>query len=159
MADISQIKLPNQQVYDIVDPTAVHNVDTEVSSVSTNPLENRAVHAAIAAAVEGIVLENPSIEFDTTAGWGSKLNKIGDINTIYVYTDYQQDEDGNNLAGLKVGDGQAYLIDLPFIDSIYYDHVRDTDIHITAEERVKWNNKVTCYHSLTDAETVVFTTN
>jgi len=159
MADISQVKLPNQQVYDIKDSSAIHEVDTEISSVSTNPLQNQAIYAAIADAVDGLTDEIPKIEFDTKANWDSQVSKVGDENTIYIYTDYQQDEDDNNLAGIKIGDGNAFLIDLPFIDANYQDHIRDTDIHITAAERTAWNDKVTCYHSLTESETVVFTKN
>lgn len=136
----------------------VHSVDTEISSTSTNPLENRAIHGAIAAAVESMQLHRPEIYFDTVAGWAAKSSLVGQVNTIYIYTNYQEDEDGNPIAGIKVGDGNAYLIDAPFLDTFYLEHVNDTDIHITAEEREFWNNKVRCYYSLLEDETVVFTT-
>lgn len=136
-----------------------HAVDTEISGTSTNPLENKAIHAAIASAVESLQLHRPEVYFDTKANWNAQNTLTGAQNTIYVYTDYMQDGDGNNIAGIKIGDGNAYLIDAPFLDTIYYEHVNDTDIHITAEEREFWNNKVRCYYSLTDDETVVFTTN
>ena len=136
----------------------IHPVDSEISSTSTNPLENRAIHRAIAQAVEGLELHRPEIYFDTTANWNAQNTLIGELNTIYIYTNYQEDEDGNSLAGVKIGDGRAFLIDIPFLDTIYYEHVRDTDVHITDAERQKWNNKVRCYYSLTENETVVFTT-
>lgn len=135
-----------------------HPVDSEISNTSTNPLENRAIHAAIAQAVAGIELHRPEIYFDTVAGWAEKSNLVSQTNTIYIYTDYQTDEDGNHVPGIKVGDGNAYLIDKPFLDVIYREHINDTDIHITAEERAFWNNKVRCYYSLLDDETVIFTT-
>lgn len=135
-----------------------HPVDSEISNTSTNPLENRAIHAAIAAAVGAVELHRPEILFNTVEGWRAQVGLVGQANTIYIYTDYQEDEDGNPIAGVKVGDGNAYLIDAPFLDTIYYEHVNDTDIHITAEEREFWNNKVRCYYSLLDDETVVFTT-
>lgn len=135
-----------------------HPVDSEISSTSTNPLENRAIHRAIAQAVESLQLHRPEIYFNTTAGWNAQNTLVGALNTIYIYTDYQEDEEGNAIAGIKIGDGNAYLIDKPFLDTIYYGHINDTDIHITAEEREFWNNKVRCYYSLLEDETVVFTT-
>jgi len=135
-----------------------HAVDSEISDTSTNPLENRAIHRAIAQAVESMQLHRPEIYFDTVAGWAAQAGLVGQANTIYIYTDYQQDENGNSIAGIKVGDGNAYLIDSPFLDTVYFEHVNDTDIHITAEEREFWNNKVRCYYSLLEDETVVFTT-
>lgn len=135
-----------------------HPVDSEISETSTNPLENRAIHLAIARAVESLQLQMPKIYFDTKAGWQAQPQLVGQTNTIYVYTDYQEDEDGNAIAGIKVGDGNAFLIDAPFLDTIYFNHVNDSSIHITEEERLKWNEKVRCYYSLTDEETVVFTT-
>lgn len=136
-----------------------HAIDTEISDTSTNPLENRAIHAAIASAVENLELHRPEVLFDTVAGWNSQAGLVGQTNTIYVYTDYQEDENENPIAGIKIGDGNAYLIDAPFLDKIYYEHVNDSDIHITAGERNFWNNKVRCYYSLLDDETVIFTTN
>lgn len=133
-------------------------VDSEISETSTNPLENRAIHRAIAQAVEKLQLHRPEIYFDTVEGWRSKLTLVGQKNTVYIYTDYQQDGEGNNIAGIKIGDGNAYLIDAPFLDTIYFNHINDTDIHITDEERRRWNEKVRCFYSLTDDETVIFTT-
>lgn len=135
-----------------------HVVDTEISDTSTNPLENRAIHEAIANAVEALELRTPEIKLGTTAEWQAQLSLVGAENTIYIYTDYQKDSNNKNLAGIKVGDGQAFLADLPFIDTFYYDHIRDTTVHVTAAERQKWNDKVRCFVSLTDAETIVFTT-
>ena len=135
-----------------------HPIDSEISSTSVNPLENRAIHRAIAQAVESLQLHRPEVYFNTVAGWAAQSSLVGQVNTIYVYTDYQEDEDGNQIAGIKIGDGNAYLIDKPFLDTIYWEHVNDTDVHITAEERAFWNNKVRCFYSLTDNETVVFTT-
>ena len=134
-----------------------HPVDSEISNTSTNPLENRAIHAAIAQAVAGIELHRPEIYFDTVAGWNSQSSLISQTNTIYIYTDYQEDEDNNPIAGLKIGNGNAYLGDLPFLDTLYLNHINNTDIHITAAERQKWNEKVTCFPSLMDEEMVIFT--
>ena len=107
-----------------------HPIDSEISSTSVNPLENRAIHRAIAQAVESLQLHRPEVYFNTVAGWAAQSSLVGQANTIYVYTDYQEDEDGNQIAGIKIGDGNAYLIDKPFLDTIYWEHVNDTDVHI-----------------------------
>ena len=135
-----------------------HPVDSELSNTSANPLENRAIHRAIAQAVESMQLHRPEVYFNTTADWAAQCGLVGQANTIYIYTDYQEDEDGNPIAGIKVGDGNAYLIDAPFLDTIYWEHINDTDIHVTPAEKEFWNNKVRCFYSLTDDDTVVFTT-
>ena len=47
-------------------------------------------------------------------------------------------------AGIKVGDGNTSIEQLPFIDWFYWDHINDANIHVTAEEKTFWNNKITC---------------
>lgn len=134
-------------------------VDSELSSVSTNPLENRAVHEALSQLADSLSLNRPQVFFNTKEGWNLQSQLISQKNTIYVYTNYQKDENGENIAGIKIGDGEAYLIDLPFLDTLYLEHIKNNNIHITDSERQFWNNKVRCYYSLTEDETVVFTTN
>lgn len=97
-------------------------------------------------------------EFNTTEGWNSQRDLVGKLNAIYVYTDHQTDEDGRPIAGLKVGDGTSYLIDSPFIDTLYANHINDTTIHVTQAEREFWNSKVRCFMSADDNEQIVFTT-
>ena len=57
-----------------------------------------------------------------------------------------------------MGDGLAYVIDLPFSDKILYEHLEDTERHITNDERTFWNNKVRCFISESDDGKLVFTT-
>lgn len=94
--------------------------------------------------------------FNTTAGWSTQTTLVSDATTLYVYTDHQKDSGGNDIAGIKVGDGNAFVVDLPFIDAVYAEHVQDGTIHITDTERQFWNNKVRCYYAGT--EQLVFTT-
>lgn len=131
------------------------DVDGTISSTSINPIANEAVYAAISTAVAYLELEMPKIHFGLTQYWDAE-QIVSEENTIYIYTDYQQ-KDGQNLAGIKVGDGTTYLIDLPFIDALYWAHINNSDIHVTAEEKEFWNNKVTAYYSLTKPETLVLT--
>ena len=99
---------------------------------------------------------------DTIAGWNSKASLISEKNVIYVYTDYikETDEEGKEyfIPGLKIGDGKAYLIDLPFTDEYMIKHINNKIVHITQAEREFWNNKVSVYLDAEDQENIVFTT-
>lgn len=53
-------------------------------------------------------------------------------------------------AGIKVGDGIKTIEQLPFIDWFYWDHINDTNIHVTEEQKTFWNNKITCEVSEVD---------
>ena len=48
--------------------------------------------------------------------------------------------------GIKIGDGRAYVQDLPFIDGALRQellgHINDPDIHVTIQEKLFWNNKL-----------------
>lgn len=106
-------------------------------------------------AMGGQILSN------TTEGWNNQPNLIAEAKTIYIYTDYQSetDEKGNTvyIPGLKVGDGKAYLIDMPFTDALMVQHINNANIHVTAEEKAFWNNKVRAYYSTIQDDTLIFT--
>lgn len=99
-----------------------------------------------------------STYYGTTEYWNSMPSLISIKGGIYVYSDYKQDEQGNNIPGIKIGDGKGYLIDAPFIDGLMYDHIMNMVIHVTQDDKDRWDEKVRCYISPTDSETVVFTT-
>lgn len=100
--------------------------------------------------------EHPVL-YATTATWNSQPLLVGKKGYIYIYSDYQVNSEGKKLAGMKVGDGNAYLIDNPFIDELYFEHIHDAIVHIMPEEREFWNNKVRCYMS-DDNTRLIFTT-
>ena len=102
--------------------------------------------------------DKSSIYYGTTAYWNNQPSLISIKGGIYVYSDYKQDEQGNNIPGIKIGDGKGYLIDAPFIDELMYDHIYNTIIHVTQDDKDRWDEKIRCYISPTDSETVVFTT-
>lgn len=98
---------------------------------------------------------------NTTAEWNSTPNMLSEKNYIYIYTDYQQKNDGSGstkyIPGAKIGDGTSYLIDLPFVDELMMEHINNNIIHITSEERKFWNEKVRCYIDTGDNTNLVFT--
>lgn len=104
------------------------------------------------------VSSSDQIFCDTTANWSAQTTLVSIRNAIYIYTDHQT-EQGMDVPGFKVGDGLAYVVDLPFTDVKYSAHIADTVKHITAAERAAWNDKVRCYLDANNAENLVLTTN
>jgi hypothetical protein len=97
-----------------------------------------------------------SVLYDTEANWNSKISLIANKGTIYIYSDHETD--GQNLIpSIKVGDGTSYLIDMPFIDKLYADHILNTVIHVTAEDKAFWNNKVTAIIDSVQLNTLILT--
>lgn len=107
--------------------------------------------------VNGKVYSNVTV--NTTEYWNSQPNRIGAKNVVYVYSDYRIDEHGNAIPAFKVGDGLAYLIDLPFSSDIVDTHMADAYIHISNAEREFWNNKVTALLDADNEERIIFTKN
>lgn len=94
----------------------------------------------------------------TTSEWNNTPSLVSQAGTIYIYTDYYDDGQGHNVPAFKVGDGLAYLIDLPFVDVNMQRHMSDEVIHITEQERVFWNNKIRTDSTEIDRENLIFTT-
>lgn len=80
------------------------------------------------------------IYYDTTENWNNQPDLITKKGDIYIYSDAPR-AGGGTTPRMKIGNG-GYLIDLMFVDQDYYDHIRDTIVHITQEEREYWNDKV-----------------
>lgn len=129
-----------------------------VELAGNKSLSDLGIQQAIDNAIDELRLVMPKVYYATKAEWDSQPSLVGQTNTMYVYTDYMN-YDGQYVAGIKVGDGSAYLIDAPFLDEVYMDHINNSEIHITGAERAFWNNKVRCYMDLSDDEQIVFTTN
>ena len=105
------------------------------------------------------------IEFGTTAEWNEKLDYRPPEGMLVVYTDYQsyEDEQGNivYVPGFKIGDGNAYLIDKPFVgeadSKLLQKHLEDTGVHIQPGEREFWNNKLN--YEEPEGDLLIFTRN
>ena len=100
----------------------------------------------------------PYVWEKTTEEWNSEASLISVKGAFYIYTDYSTDDEGRNIPGIKIGDGLAYVIDLPFLSEPYDTHILNTIIHVTQKEKDFWNNKFRCYMNEEDIENLVFTT-
>lgn len=100
-----------------------------------------------------------NIMIGTSEEWGQHYNYVAPRGTIIIYSDHGTiTETVNNtqvtktVPGIKITDGSTPIIDLPFVgDDVaaairedLNDHINDNVRHITAAERIKWNNKITC---------------
>lgn len=64
------------------------------------------------------VLDRTAIHYDTTENWNSRTMLVGERSHIYIYSDYASAEiDGETVLvpAMKIGDGNSYLIDMPFV--------------------------------------------
>ena len=95
------------------------------------------------------------VEYGTTAHWNSKPDFIGVRGVIYIYSDWAKTDDDRYIAGFKVGDGVTLLMDLPFTDQMWADHINDAVRHISQAERDRWNDKVSISY-LEQLERIIF---
>ncbi len=96
---------------------------------------------------EDLLLSLSSI--DTTAGWQNRRDYIPKRGEIVVYSDHAI-LDGVAVPGIKVGDGKAYVADLPFagdeirneLITIINNHISDMEAHVSQADRDRWDNKL-----------------
>lgn len=90
-------------------------------------------------------------ESRTVEEWNNDKNLISQKGILYIYSNYKiiNDQEDNKifLPGIKLGDGKAYLIDLPFLntdtfDEQILDHINNEVIHVSLDDRRFWNNKL-----------------
>ena len=100
------------------------------------------------------------VYYDLTQNWDAKTTLISEEGAIYSYGDYSE-VDGKKVPAVKIGDGSAYLIDIPFVSenlaSLITSHIADTSIHVTASEKEFWNNKVNAVLDSSDRENLILT--
>lgn len=84
----------------------------------------------------------PIILYDTTENWNAHPEIEAQRGAIYIYSDAKIYE-GIAVPDIKIGNGNSYLIDLPFIDDdIYY--ILSTYMPVTVEDKLRWDNKLNC---------------
>ena len=104
-----------------------------------------------------------NVYYDTKENWNSQVTLMAEKAAIYIYSNYQyiEDEYGNLIpvAGIKIGDGTSYLIDMPFISealsSLILAHISDMSRHTTDLEKEFWNNKVSAFFNDSEREKLV----
>ena len=90
---------------------------------------------------------------DTTANWNAARGFVPRAGEVIIYTDYDSYQKEINgriktilIPGIKIGDGGAYVQDLPFVDEdlrdMLMDHINNMDLHVTLGEKTFWNNKI-----------------
>lgn len=91
---------------------------------------------------------------DTVIGWNSQIYYIPKKGEIVVYTDATKitDDRGRVMTypEIKIGDGNAYLVDLPFVGAgkryeimqTLQNHMNDDYRHVTQADRDFWNAKL-----------------
>ena len=110
-------------------------------------------------------VENEYVKSGTKEYWATQRDYVPPLNTIVVYTNAGEIEnDGQtiNIPRIKIGDGNTYCIDLPFVDEHILDklenHINDSNIHVTPQEKNFWNNKINTNNYILD-ENLIFTRN
>lgn len=86
------------------------------------------------------------IEFGSTEYWNSRLDYVPVEGMLVVYTDYSVSETGKLIPNFKIGNGSDYLRNIEFIGfdmrEIIEEHINNTTVHITPEDRARWDNKL-----------------
>ena len=136
----------------------------EISAAAVSGKINVSQSMAGNLAFGGRVSDIP-IHYGTTEHWNSQPDLIGKKSHIYVYSDFGEAEiDGEivSVPNIKIGDGNAFLIDNPFLTASVEDllklHIDDSSVHISDHERDLWNNKVRCFIDPECPENIIFTT-
>jgi hypothetical protein len=90
---------------------------------------------------------------DTIQAWNAARGFVPLAGEVIIYTDYkivQREINGvvKNVfvPGIKIGDGQTYVQDLPFVDDelrdMLMEHINNQDIHVTLQQKLFWDNKL-----------------
>lgn len=83
------------------------------------------------------------IYYGTVEQWNAS-HEISKKQALYVYTDAIKEQE-HTIPKFKIGDGLAYVVDLPFVgddvSAILVEHISNSVSHITSQERLAWNSK------------------
>ena len=157
------IKFTNKSIDEIMN---VNFGDIQTITESDyNKLQNKPSINSIV--LEGAITANDlglgCVYYDTKENWDNQQSLVTEKAAVYIYSDYDyiEDEVGNRtpVAGIKIGDGSSFLIDMPFIsDAATYlitSHIANAPIHVSQADRAFWNNKVSVYMDHQDSENII----
>lgn len=136
---------------DLTQPFILHRYENDYNQLKNHPSING----------QELVGDRPlsdfanvaSLEYGTVEDFKARSGEVSVKNVLYVRTDYG----GEGHPGISIGDGNAYIGDLPVIGDVNQDiikHIADSAIHVSAKDRTNWDDKVTA--SL-NGDTLVFT--
>lgn len=145
--------------FNAVCPVDYYNVDFgEIQTITENDynkLENKPIinSVVLQGALTAEDLGLGRVYYDSKENWDLQRELIAEKGVVYIYSDYTfiEDESSNRteIAGIKIGDGTSYLIDMPFIsDAATYlitKHVSNAAAHVSSADREFWNSKVSAY--------------
>ena len=152
----SEISILEQQISEIIS-------DLMASGIGYNPPPSGTtsgatnVQQALDALNDAISSGDKEVFYGTTEYWNNQPQFVPTKGCLYIYSDHTVDRSGNAIPGIKIGDGITYLIDMPFVDALYADHIINNVIHITQAEREFWNNKVTAVVDTLQGNTLILT--
>lgn len=120
----------------------LNTADRSVAIVNGIRLKNESVYHTGFVTLDIDPSEITYVESHTTEEWSHMTSYIPEKNTIIVYTDYKKIEKEGvlvNVPGIKIADGLAYVVDLPFVteevEKELLSHIENNIIHITNQER------------------------
>lgn len=112
------------------------------------------------------------VKMKTTSEWNAAIDFVPRKGEIIVYSDHgvladPQSGTETPVPGIKIGDGNAYLVDLPFVDedslnnltNYLLAHVNNGEIHVSQIEKAFWNNKLNCDENQVENEILVLNRN
>lgn len=86
-----------------------------------------------------------SIRVDTTASWNAQTTYVPSKGQLIIYMDGTTVDDVT-YPKFKVGDGNAYVVDLPFTEGDFekqlQTHLANQSAHLSATDRTKLENSV-----------------
>lgn len=103
---------------------------------------------------QAVIASGAKIYYGTCDYWASQPTLISERGSFYVYSDYYYD-DNQPIPGVKIGDGSAYVVSLPFTDKRMVEHITDSSIHLSEQDRLKLENSVCAEMSSVDTENLI----
>lgn len=104
----------------------------------------------VMSAADKAKLDALGIYYGSTEYWNEQKYFVPPAGTIIIYTDYEiVEKDGvaTPIPGIKIGSGNSYVQDLVFVsggrgNSDFQEHIDNTVIHVSQEDRDRWDNKL-----------------
>lgn len=122
-------------------------INPDTSSADRISYLQDGVMTDVGAVLDQILQTSVLMEIHSTEEWAQQAGgRVSVKGTLYVYTDGYTLQNKKKIPRIKIGDGNAFISSLPFIDqalrSQLADHINDTNVHVSLEEKLIWWNKL-----------------